>query len=157
MTTGKGKLMLQIIINKNNTGFTILEVMAALVFLAIGLLGIAGLHHASIFGNQSANYMTRAVNLAEDKLEELKRLDFSDPELADTDGIDTDIGTDIKSNVTLFTNPDHTDDSPDPGLIRVWNVADSTPAIGLKTVTVIVGWQVKRWHYIALSTYIRNK
>ncbi|MGA1863738.1 MAG: type IV pilus modification PilV family protein [bacterium] len=157
MTTGRGNLMVQIMINKNNTGFTILEVMAALVFLAVGLLGIAGLHHASIFGNQSANYMTRAVNLAEDKLEELKRLDFADPELADTDGIDTDVGTDIKANPILFTDPDHLNDSPDSGLIRVWNVADSTPAIGLKTVTVIVGWQVKRWHYVALSTYIRNE
>jgi type IV pilus assembly protein PilV len=142
---------------KNDTGFTILEVMAALTFLAIGLLGIAGLHHASIFGNQSANYMTRAVNLAEDKIEELKRLDFSDIALADTDSIDTDVGTDIKSNPSLFTVPDHTNDSPDPGLIRVWNVADSTPAIGLKTVTVIVGWQVKRWHYVTLTTFIRNE
>ncbi len=89
--------------NRNDKGFTILEVMAALTFLAIGLLGIAGLHHAAIFGNQSASYMTRAVNLAEDKIEELKRLDFSNPALADTDGIDTDVGTDIKSNPSLFT------------------------------------------------------
>jgi type IV pilus assembly protein PilV len=149
--------MVDKMINRNNTGFTILEVMAALTFLAIGLLGIAGLHHAAIFGNQSANYMTRAVNLAEDKIEELKRLDFADPALADTDGIDTDVETDIKSNPTLFTNPDHANDSPDPGLIRVWNVADSTPAIGLKTVTVIIGWQVKRWHYVTLTTFIRNE
>ena len=148
--------MINKIINRYDSGFTILEIMVALVFLAVGLLGIAGLHHASISGNQSAHYVTRAVNLAEDKIEELKRLNFSDPALADTDGVDTDVGNNIQANPSLFTNPDHANDSPDPGVIRVWNVADSTPASGLKTVTVIVGWQVKRWHYIALTTIIRN-
>lgn len=143
-------------VNKKNTGFTILEVMIALVFLAVGLLGIAGLHHASISGNKSANSITMAVNLAEDKLEELKRLDFSDMALSDTDGDKGDVGTDILANSSLFTNPDHANDSPVSALIRVWNVADSTPASGLKTVTVIVGWEEKRWHYITLTTLIRN-
>jgi prepilin-type N-terminal cleavage/methylation domain-containing protein len=142
--------------NINNQGFTMLEIMIALVFLSVGLLGIAGLHHATISGNQTANYVTRAVNLAEDKIEELKRLDFSDSALSDTDSVDTDVGNDIKANPALFTNPDHANDSPDSGLIRVWNVADSTPSSGLKTVTVIVGWELKRWHYIALTTIIRN-
>ena len=138
-------------------GFTILEVMVAMVFLAVGLLGIAGLHLATISGNHSASHITLAVNLAEDKIEELKRLEFSDAALSDTDSIKTDVGTNIRGNPTLFTNPDHGDDSPVSGLVRVWNVADATPAIGLKTVTVIVGWEQKKWHYIALTTLIRNR
>ena len=139
-----------------NRGFTIVEVMVALVFLTVGLLGIAGLHLATISGNHSASHITLAVNLAEDKIEELKTLGFADSALSDTDSIKTDVGTNIRGNPTLFTSPDHGDDSPVQGLVRVWNVADATPAIGLKTVTVIVGWQQQSWHYIALTTIIRN-
>ena len=142
--------------NNDHKGFTILEVMIALVFLAVGLLGIAGLHYATISGNQSAHKLTVAVNLIEDKIEELKGLDFSDTALSDTDSVKTDVGTEITSNPTLFTSPDHGPETPVPGFERVWNVADSTPAAGLKTVTVIVGWEQKRWHYVALSTIIRN-
>ena len=140
-----------------NRGFTILEVMVALVFLAVGLLGIAGLHLATISGNHSASHITMAVNLAEDKIEELKRLEFADPALSDTDSVKTDVGTNIRGNTTLFTNPDHGDDSPVSGMVRVWNVADATPAIGLKTVTVIVGWEQQSWHYVALTTIIRKE
>ncbi|MGA1790805.1 MAG: type IV pilus modification PilV family protein [bacterium] len=139
-----------------NKGFTILEVMVALVFLAVGLLGIAGLHFATISGNHSASHITMAVNLAEDKIEELKRLGFADTALADTDSIKTDVGTNVRGNPLLFTSPDHGDDSPASGFVRVWNVADATPAIGLKTITVIVGWEQQKWHYIALTTIIRN-
>ena len=139
-----------------NGGFTILEVMIALVFLSVGLLGIAGLHFATISGNQSAHKITVAVNLAEDKIEELKGLDFADEDLEDTDTVKTDVGTNISANPTLFSDPDHGNDSPDPAFVRVWNVADSTPAVGLKTVTVIVGWEQSRWHYVALTTLIRN-
>ncbi|MGA1796334.1 MAG: type IV pilus modification PilV family protein [bacterium] len=140
-----------------HAGFTIIEVMVAMVFLAVGLLGIAGLHYATIAGNKAANYATLAVNLAEDKLEELKRLTYKDGDLADTDNNKNDISTEIKQNPSLFTNPDHANDSPDSRLIRVWNVANDTPAARLKTVTVIVGWEDTRWHYIALTTIIRNE
>jgi len=138
-------------------GFTIIEVMIAMVFLAVGLLGIAGLHYASIAGNRSASYVTLAVNLAEAKIEELRRLAYTHADLTDTDNNKNDISTDIKSNPSLFTNPDHGNDSPDPRVIRVWNVANDTPAAKLKTVTVIVGWQDTRWHYVSLTTLIRNE
>jgi len=59
-------------------GFTILEVMVAMVFLAVGLLGIAGLHFATISGNHSASHITMAVNLAEDKIEEFAKSEHFD-------------------------------------------------------------------------------
>jgi len=142
---------------KRHAGFTIIEVMVAMVFLAVGLIGIAGLHYATIAGNRSANHATLAVTLAEDKIEELKRLAYGHADLADTDNNKNDIDADIKQNPSLFTNPDHDNDSPDPRMIRVWNVANDTPAPRLKTVTVIVGWEDNRWHYIALTTLIRNE
>jgi type IV pilus assembly protein PilV len=41
-------------LNKANAGFTLVEVMVAVLVLAVGLLGLAGLQAASLAANQSA-------------------------------------------------------------------------------------------------------
>lgn len=45
-------------------GFSLLEVMIAVVVLSVGLLGLAALQGYTIRNNQSANYRTHATNLA---------------------------------------------------------------------------------------------
>lgn len=45
-------------------GFSLIEVMVAVVVLSIGLLGMAALQAATLRYNQSANYRTQASNLA---------------------------------------------------------------------------------------------
>lgn len=45
-------------------GFTLLEVLIAVLVLSLGLLGLAGLQAYSMRYNQSANYRTQATNLA---------------------------------------------------------------------------------------------
>ncbi len=49
---------------KLNTGFTLLEVLIALVILAIGLLGIAGLQLTGLMNNNSAAQRSQATALA---------------------------------------------------------------------------------------------
>ena len=49
---------------KRFRGFTLLEVMIAVLVLSLGLLGLAGLQAYSMRNNQSANYRTQATNLA---------------------------------------------------------------------------------------------
>ena len=131
--------------NVKERGFTILELLLATVILLIGILGLIGLQAAAISGNSSANQMTVATTLAQDQIEQLKRLDFYDAALAD----------DVANNATL-TNPpnigsiDHADaNNPidekggTTGLRRYqrfWNVADNTPITGVKTIVVFVYW-----------------
>jgi len=55
-------------------GFSLLEVLVALVFLAVGLLALAGLHVTSLRGNNFSQHLTRATYLAQDRLEFLKNL-----------------------------------------------------------------------------------
>ncbi|MBN2374366.1 prepilin-type N-terminal cleavage/methylation domain-containing protein [bacterium] len=138
-------------------GFTFIELLTSMVILVIGILGICGLHYAALSGNKTANQITLAVTLAEQKIEELKRLGYANSELSDTDGVKTDVDINIKQNPALFTDPDHGNDSPVPGMTRVWNIADDTPSPGLKTLTVIVGWEEKRWHYMPTTTIIRSR
>lgn len=50
--------------NRLIKGFTLLEVMIAVLVLSIGLLGLAALQAYAMRNNQSANYRTQATNLA---------------------------------------------------------------------------------------------
>lgn len=54
------------------TGFTLLEVLVAVLVLAIGLLGLAGLMTASVRNNQSAYQRTQATWLAYDIVDRMR-------------------------------------------------------------------------------------
>lgn len=54
------------------TGFTMVEVLVALVVLAIGLLGIAALYLNSLQSGRTAIYRTQAVNLAADLADRIR-------------------------------------------------------------------------------------
>jgi type IV pilus assembly protein PilV len=58
--------------NKASAGFTLLEVMIAILILAFGLLGFALLQTMSVRFTQSANYRTKATNLAADMLDQMR-------------------------------------------------------------------------------------
>jgi prepilin-type N-terminal cleavage/methylation domain-containing protein len=55
-------------------GFSLLEVLVSLVFLAVGLLALAGLHVTSLRGNNFSQQLTLATVAAQDRLEFLKNL-----------------------------------------------------------------------------------
>lgn len=54
------------------SGFTLLEVLVAVLVLAIGLLGLAGLMTASVRNNQSAYQRTQATWLAYDIVDRMR-------------------------------------------------------------------------------------
>ena len=62
---------------KRVRGFTIVEVMVAMVVLAIGLLGMAGMTIMVIKGGTDASRMTFATNLTSDKMESFKNLTWA--------------------------------------------------------------------------------
>lgn len=54
------------------SGFTLIEVLVAIVVLAFGLLGFALLQTMSVRFTQSANYRTQATNLAYDLIDQMR-------------------------------------------------------------------------------------
>lgn len=54
------------------TGFTLIEIMVAVVVLAIGLLGLAGLQATSLRFNNSAYHRSQATNLAYDMADRMR-------------------------------------------------------------------------------------
>ena len=145
-------------------GFTLLEILIAITILSVGLLALAEMTVYVIRSNAVGNKITKATVLAQDKLEQLRKLGYSHTQLSNG-GDNNDFSTDIHSTPALFTSPDHIDDGSGGSITggsvtisqtpqRVWNVADDTPASGMKTVTVIVGWNDSINHFVALSTII---
>lgn len=56
----------------NAAGFTLIEVMVAVLVLGLGLLGFALLQTMSVRFTQSANYRTQATNLAYEMLDQMR-------------------------------------------------------------------------------------
>jgi len=139
--------------NGQEKGFTLVELMIAAVVLAVGILGLIGLQVAAINGNLSANEMTTAVTLAQDEIEQLKRLPLTNAALTDNNtGNNADLAS-IPANANNFdrsninnpgaiANPIN-ESGGNAGLtryFRFWNVAPNTPTTGATTVVVFVGW-----------------
>jgi prepilin-type N-terminal cleavage/methylation domain-containing protein len=116
-------------------GFTLIEVVAGLIILAIGLLGIAALQVTSIKGGYFSNNVTQATFFAQDKLEYLRNLSYSDSNLSSgqhNEGI---------ISGTIFS--------------RIYNVLEDA-GNSMKTITVTVNWTDRGDHNISFST-IRSK
>jgi type IV pilus assembly protein PilV len=57
---------------RHAAGFTLVEVLVALVVLSIGLLGVAALQMVGLKGNLSASFRTQASYLADDILDRMR-------------------------------------------------------------------------------------
>lgn len=71
----------------NNKGFTIIEVMIAIVVLAIGLLGAGAMQLAAVKGNANSSNLTEATNLASDQIENILSWGTTDARLADNENV----------------------------------------------------------------------
>ena len=107
----------------NQKGFSLLELLIALTVLAIGLLGLAGLHVAAIQGNVSGFKISTATAVAQERIEVLKALDAS--AAAMTAGAHADDGNQVVQGITYN---------------RSYTIQDNTPVSGTSTITLTVTW-----------------
>lgn len=109
-----------------------------MIFL-VSLLGLISVTTSVITGNAFSQQMTTATNLAQEKMEVLKREGYDHADL--TAGGHNDASNPIAS---LYT--------------RSWNVVDNSPDTNMKTVTVTVTWNWKGTaRNVQLVTYITNR
>ena len=107
----------------NNNGFTLIEVLVAMVILSVGLLGTAALITGIIKGNKLSNRISTATTCAQDKMEEIRGVGYSGMPASDTTTTES---YNSITNYSLYKRVTFTD---------VVN-----PAAGMKTVTVTVYW-----------------
>ncbi len=62
---------------RNNKGLTLVEVLVAIVILAVGLLGVALMQYVAIGGNAFGREMQIATELGQERLEMFKSTDYA--------------------------------------------------------------------------------
>ena len=102
----------------NRKGFTLIEVMIAILILAVGMMAMALLQVTAIRGGSFASQMTQASIYGQDKIEELKNTTYASV----TNGNDT---------ITSGNGVTYT---------RTWTVATDSPYSGSKTINLTVSW-----------------
>jgi len=109
------------------SGFTLIEVMIALVILAVGLLALATMQIVSIRANAFSSEMTYATMLAQSKLEQIRNMDYDDDDLTPST-----VTTDQVSASALTKGMAYT--------VETTVSADDVPATNMKTVTMEIKW-----------------
>ena len=111
--------------SKTNTaaGFTLIEVLVALLIFAIGFLAIASLQATYIGDNASARMQTEATSMAVQVIEQLRALPFDHAEMDPA------------------ANPHQPPAGSIIGYNVQWVVADNSPVNNTKTVYITVSPQ----------------
>ena len=117
---------------RSSGGFMLMEAMASLMLLAIGLGGLVPLLVGSIRAVDQARHTTAAATLAVDELEAIRNTAYA----AVVSGTDTVTQADSGTQYT-----------------RTWTVA-AGPATGTKTVTIAVQWASLGSHTVTVQSIV---
>ena len=141
-------------------GWTLIEVLVAIVVLCVGLLAVGTMQISAIRGNFMGGNTSIALTLASEKMEDLLNRNYTDAALADSKPANN-------ANLTVITaaNVDHEENVSDGGVVgaagfyrRIWNVADTVTGASnwptMKEITVIVTWENNR-HRVTVSSMRR--
>jgi prepilin-type N-terminal cleavage/methylation domain-containing protein len=112
-------------------GFTLLEVLVAMIILSFSLLALAGLMVTTTKYNAYGSAITEAATFAQDKLEELSATKWI--------------------NINDGNHTDQKNGSTGIGYTRNWQVTTNS---GLKTVTITINWIDRTSHSIRLVSVL---
>ena len=118
----------------DTNGFTLIELLIATVIITIASLGIATLSAGVIRGNSFSKRLTTATTLAQDRLEQAKRIGYTNA--------GTITGTENYGNIVNYT-----------GYKRITSVTNNTPMSNTRTVEVAVYWDADN-RKVNLSTIL---
>lgn len=111
----------------NPAGFTLIEILIAILLLVVALVGMASVTTMVIKGNAFSKMTTTATTLARDKMESIKDTSYA----ALAAGTSTDYAT-VAGTVQASSSGAY--------FSRTSTVTADTPAANMKTVVVTVSW-----------------
>ena len=117
---------------RHRRGFTLIEVVIAIVMLTFGVLASASLTAALMRSNSGVTNRTRAVETMREKVENLQSLRYSDI-----------VGGNDTASIGGIS------------FSRSWTVAADTPAANLKTITFTVTWTDRQGSHTISNQTIR--
>ena len=122
---------------RGQDGFTLIEVLVAIMITAVALIGLAGLLASTVKNNDFSIRTTMATNLAQQKIEDLQRLAASD--------FDSVVDSVAGSDPINALNPDQVEDygsiSGYETFRREVYITDGTSPVNSKDVAVRVVWK----------------
>ena len=126
-----------------NEGFTLVEILIAMIVFFIGILGLMKLQVMSIQGITLSNSAMVAGTIAQRHMENIIKADFRISSLEDVNVTNNhDLGSIDNAD---YQNIDVQGHPVSLGKYRlVWNVADDTPIPNTKTIVVLVAWDHDR-------------
>jgi len=135
---------------RRNEGFSLIEVLVALVILAVGLLALAVFQITAIRGNAVASKWTVATELAQDRLERFRHAPWENIASSPSGGFNPGTPPTLLSGNLPAAAGDNTT-IRGVTYYRVWHVA-SNPTNTLKTITVWSCWrdEAANWHNVML-------
>lgn len=113
-------------------GFTLIEVLIAMVILSIGIIALTSMQTTGIKGNATANILTTGGTWAADSVERVFAMDYAD----------------LTSGSTTSTNGKYT---------TTWNVTDATPMPETKSIVITVTSQDGGQQRSVVVNYIKAK
>jgi prepilin-type N-terminal cleavage/methylation domain-containing protein len=142
---------------RGKEGFSLIEVLISLVILAVGLLGLALFQTTAIKGNAIASKWTVATELAQDRLERFRHVDWVSINSSVPIGFNS--GTQPSQSAYVNLGGLWGDNTIVRGTqyYRVWQVS-SNATNSLKTITVWCCWrdEAAQWHNIVLMIQRSN-
>jgi type II secretory pathway pseudopilin PulG len=128
--------------SKSEGGFTLVEILISTFILTIGMVSIAGLLAVTLQAQMAARESARSTRLAQNKMDELMKLQFTDARVS--------VGGNLDASVANYN------DTTTPGITLRWLVAagptDDTRVLTVR-VTNLRGQQQRR---ADLTTIIRE-
>ena len=109
---------------RDTDGFTLIEILIATVIITVASLGVANLTVGIMRGNSFSQRLTTATTLAQDRLEQIKRIGYQNA--------GTLAGTENYGDIANYS-----------GYKRVTTVAD-TPPLNMRIVIVKVYWNAAK-------------
>ncbi len=124
-------------------GFTLVEVLVAMVLLAVGMLGASRISLASLNSATSNKHHVVAVSLVEDRFATARRVGYR--------SVGTLAGTENYGSIVYTAPPPINSQVRYDGYRRVTAVANDVPAAPMRTITVTVFWAQDK-HALSATT-----
>lgn len=122
----------------NDAGFTLIEVLIALMVFSFGILSMGLMQLGAIKGNSVANHLTEATAFGSDQIEQMLSWDYDDDRLDSTNNN----AYTLPDGTANYTADGHQADS-DNFCHAYWQVKDNDLAPDSKTIDVTVFWSRK--------------
>jgi prepilin-type N-terminal cleavage/methylation domain-containing protein len=122
--------------SKKPEGFSLIEVLIALVILSISLLALAGLMATTTKNNSYGGHLTEAVTFAQQRLEQFRVTPYASVSTSPTPVIQTGVPSGIPYSLNWVVAP---------------NAGDT-----LRRITITVDWNDGIAHSFSIVTVVKN-